>query len=174
MNQPRRAIPTRRMKFEEFSGLDQAHWQHKALNPYLKPLWLRVMFAAGGWSNLIGHAEFTPSTGGLSLLEILSTPDKVTGRPTPVSRSHANNAIAQAVQRGLVGEGSTPECLIAPPWLDKPGGVRLTTRTCHTHGIRPKRVRADRAPVTKSVTQITANVTESVTERHRFNDGAAS
>src|SRR5690606_15082048 len=86
-------------------------------------------------------------------------PGTVTVSPSKDGTGETDTQPSPGDSRETVGDGQTltratplatpsnpaPECLIAPPWLDKPGGVRLTTRTCHTHGIRPKRVRADRA-----------------------------
>lgn len=47
--------------FEQWGAVDQAYMRRMALDSEVWPLRNRVMFAALGWSNLIGHAELDPA-----------------------------------------------------------------------------------------------------------------
>ena len=116
--------------FEEWGSVDQHAARRLARDPDVKPLAMRVMFAAVGWSNLIGHAEF--ASGGLAL--VLQNADPKTGEISIPSRNQVNAAIRRAEQMGLVGDESSRFCLLAPTWWEKSGGTG--GKTCNHHGIK--------------------------------------
>lgn len=110
-----------------------------ARDPEIKPLYLRVMFAAMGWSNLIGHAEF--AAGGLAM--VLQSANPKTGELSIPGRSQVDTAIRRAKELGLLGEGSSQSCLVAPDWWEKAGGKG--GRNCAHHGIGRSRRRHKRS-----------------------------
>lgn len=120
------------ISFDEWGGVDQYAARRMALDSEIKPLRIRVMFAAIGWSNLIGHAEFDPA----GLCHALQTADPKTGELHIPGRKQVSNAIREARDLGLVGAGSTVECLVAPPWWHKSGG--RGGKTCAFHRIRAR------------------------------------
>jgi len=128
------------ISFEEWGGVDQQQARHMARDPDVKPLYLRVMFAAIGWSNLIGHAEFAAS--GLAL--VLQSSDPRTGEISIPCRRQVNAAIDRARDMGLVSEGSSRFCLLAPSWWEKAGGTG--GKSCTHHGIQPRSRRDKRSP----------------------------
>lgn len=89
------------------------------------PLWLRVRYAAEGWSNRIGHAEMSKG----QLAGILGYEDRYC-RATVVAVSRA---IRQAVDKGLIDSSSGPSCLVMP-YADHQQAGR-GTRFCRLHGI---------------------------------------
>lgn len=122
--------------FEEWCASDQHRLRQMARDPELKPLHYRVMFAAEGWANLIGHAEFAP--GGLAL--VLQTANPRTGELSIPSMSRVSNAVRLAIDLGLIGKESTARCLVADPEkFAKTGGHG--GKTCRTHGMnaRPRK-----------------------------------
>lgn len=119
--------------FEEWVAVDQVAARRMARDPEVKPLWLRVMFAAMGWSNAIGHTNF--AHGGLAFVLQDNDPEK--GDLNIPRASTVAHAIAGAKQRGLIGEASDAVCLVAPDWWTKRGGRGGTS--CRHHGIRAPR-----------------------------------
>ncbi len=126
--------------FEEWVGVDQHAARLRAGDSSVKPLAVRVMFAAIGWSNLIGHAEFAAQ----GLANILLSSNPRTGELSIPSRRQVNAAIRRAEEMGLVAEGSSRFCLLAPDWWEKAGGTG--GKTCTHHGIRPRARRDKRSP----------------------------
>lgn len=118
--------------FDEWGSVDQHAARRLARDPDVKPLAARVMFAALGWSNLIGHAEF--AAGGLAM--VLQNADPQTGEMSMPSRGQVNTAIRRAEEMGMVAAGSSRHCLLAPAWWEKSGGTG--GKTCLTHGIKPR------------------------------------
>lgn len=121
--------------FEEWIGVNQAMARGMARDPEITPMKLRVMFAAIGWANLIGHAEFDPA----GLCQLLMKQDPKTGELSIPSGNSVNNIIKEARDTGLVGEGSTKRCLVAPDWWEKAGGKG--GRSCSHHRINTQRHR---------------------------------
>jgi hypothetical protein len=128
------------IRFDEWGGVDQHAARMMARDPEARPLRVRVMFAAIGWSNLIGHAEF--AAGGLAL--VLQSSDPRTGEISIPGRGQVNKAIREAEDAGYVGAGSSRHCLRAPDWWDKAGGKG--GKTCIFHGIRSRRTGTTIAP----------------------------
>lgn len=128
-----------RITFDDFAVLDLDVARRNARDPNVKPLWRRVTFAALGWANLIGHAEFNAH--GLTLDGILSNLDPLTGEVSTPPRQTVNRAIREAVDAGDLAPDSNRECLVLSPWWQKAGGK--VGRTCAHHGIfrRPHRNR---------------------------------
>ncbi len=121
--------------FDEWGGVDQLEARRMARGPETGPMSLRIMFAAIGWSNLIGHAEFAP--GGLAM--VLQTSDPQRGGLTIPTERGVNKALHEAADRGLILPDSNVRCLVAPNWWVKAGGTG--GRTCVEHRIRPARRR---------------------------------
>ncbi len=118
--------------FDEWGTVDQLAVRRMALDSDIKPLRDRVMFAALGWSNLIGHAEFDPA----GLCHALQTANPRTGELSIPGRRQVSNVIREAVEQGYLGRGSSIECLIAPPWWQKSGGTG--GKSCGYHRIRAR------------------------------------
>lgn len=122
--------------FEEWAAINQAEARRRARDPEMKPLRYRIEYAAMGWANLIGHAEFAPG----ALAVILQSHNPQTGALSIPSMSAVSNAIREAKDAGLVAAQSTAQCLVAPSeWLAKKGGHGGTS--CRVHGIRARRRR---------------------------------
>lgn len=126
--------------FDQYGAVDQVHARQMARDPDVKPLYLRVMFAAIGWSNLIGHAEFAQS----GLAVVLQTNDPRTGELSIPSARQVNAAIERAREMTLVSDTSSRFCLVAPPWWHKAGGKG--GRSCTYHGIKSRAYRDKRSP----------------------------
>lgn len=140
-------MSTTRIPFDEWGAIDQHAAQRMARDPELKPLHYRVMFAALGWANLIGHAEFAP--GGLAM--VLQSNDPRTGEMSMPNRQQIANVIRKAKSMDLLGQESSFRCLVAPDWWEKAGGTG--GRTCAHHGIGRKRRRRSVAPTAKRHTR---------------------
>lgn len=132
----------RGVPFDEWGAVDQHSARRLARDPEVKPLYLRVVFAAFGWSNLIGHAEF--AVGGLAL--VLGSSDPVTGEISIPSRSQVNAAIKRAKEMNLIHEQSDFRCLVSPTWWEKAGGKG--GKTCAHHRIRSRSNRHKRSVTT--------------------------
>jgi len=130
-----RGVSTNKIPFEQFVNIDQHFARLLARDPEVKPLYLRVMFAAMGYANLIGHAEF--AAGGLGL--VLQSSDPKTGELSIPDRNQINSAIRRAEGMRLVTEGSSRFCLLAPHWWAKSGGDG--GKTCNHHGVYSNRSR---------------------------------
>jgi hypothetical protein len=123
------------ISFEEFGSVDQHFARGMARDSEITPMRLRVMFAALGWSNLIGHAEFDPA----GLCQVLMKQDPRTGELSIPSGNHVTNVIKEARDMGLIGKGSSMRCLVAPAWWQKAGGKG--GKTCNHHKINTQRHR---------------------------------
>lgn len=152
--------------FEEWNANNQHESRRLARDPEVKPLHLRVMFAAEGWANLIGHAEF--SHGGLAL--VLQSTDPQTGEIHIPSRSQVGAAIRRAIEMRLIEDGSTIRCLMPNVNRFHKSGGR-GGKTCQHHGIDGRKRRrnvptipapADTSPVSPSL----RNDTPPVSPRH--------
>ncbi|MGV9212575.1 hypothetical protein ACTFTM_12020 [Micromonospora sp. RB23] len=89
------------------------------------PLWLRVRYAAEGWSNRIGHAEMSKG----QLAGILGYED----RYCRATVSAVSRAVSQAIGKGLLDPSSGPSCLVMP-YADHQQAGR-GTRFCREHRI---------------------------------------
>ncbi len=85
----------------------------------------RVYFAALGWANRIGHAQF----GEGALGRILSDESG-----NPLAAPSVSNAIDRAKKRGLIGSESGTRCLVLGSWQFQKAG--LGSGSCLTHGLR--------------------------------------
>ncbi len=130
-------------------------------DPDTGPLFVRVMFAALGWSNLIGHAEF-PAPGGLAIL--LQSSDPRTGELSIPNHNQVNTAIRRAEAAGLVAEGSSLVSPLTAAWWEKAGGKG--GRTCGHHRIHRSAARHTRS-VNESGKRHTRSVTATHEECHR-------
>lgn len=151
----------RGVDYDEWVALDQAAARRLARDPDVRPMWLRIMFAAIGWANLIGHTNF--AHGGLAL--VLQSSDPKTGELHIPSASQVANAIKAARDRGLIGNRSDAVCLVAPDWWLKAGGKG--GKSCQHHKVRaPRRAAARAAEFTKSVNDEAADFTRNVKQLH--------
>ncbi len=86
----------------------QAAWHNDALNPRF-PLPLRVAFLAYGTHRTNGHAVFKQN----EIATVIGHLDE-DGHPIPADRRTVYRAIQQAVDYGLLAEGSRALCLVVP------------------------------------------------------------
>lgn len=87
------------------------------------PLWMRIYFAAVGWGNQLGHAEF--SEGELA---------KVLGQSgNKYASQNVYRAVQTAVRYGLVQDGSGVRCLILPGHHFQQG---MGATVCRWHGAK--------------------------------------
>lgn len=115
----------------------QAAWHEDALNPRF-PLPLRVAFLAYGTHKANGHAVFKQG----EISKVLSRLDD-DGSPVPADRRTVWRAIQQAVEYGLLAQGSRTLCLIVPGHRIA-GGMGEETAPCPRHSARlQRRRRAD-------------------------------
>jgi hypothetical protein len=84
----------------------------------------RVHFAALGWANQIGHAEFAEGE-----LNRLLAKDA-----DPLSRQSVHGAISRAKKLGLVHSDSGNQCLVLGQWHFQKAWHG--TKRCRVHGIR--------------------------------------
>jgi hypothetical protein len=89
------------------------------------PLAYRVYFAALGWANRIGHAEF----GQGALGRVLANADSQALKPGSVT-----NAVNRAKVLGLIASTSRTACLALGDWQFQKDGRGSVD--CRTHGIR--------------------------------------
>lgn len=117
------------VSFEAWCAVDQHVARGMARDSDITPMRIRVMFAALGWANLIGHAEFDPA----GLCHLLMKADPKTGALSIPSSNQVSNVIKEARDMGLIGENSSIKCLVAPAWWEKAGGKG--GKTCNHHRI---------------------------------------
>lgn len=144
------------ISFDQWGSVDQHYARLLARDPDVKPLALRVMFAALGWSNLIGHAEF--AQGGLAM--VLQSSDPRTGELSIPSRGQVNTAIRRAEAMGLVAAESSRQCLLTPAWWEKSGGRGGKSCTFHNIRTRPERHKRSAAEPAKRHTRSAAPAQE--------------
>lgn len=113
----------------------QEPWHDDALNPRF-PLPLRVAFLAYGTHRANGHAKFKQG----EIAKVLGHLDDE-GHPVPADRRTVWRAIQQAVEYGLLAEGSKALCLVVPSHRIA-GGIGDEHAPCPRH---PKRLNRGRA-----------------------------
>ena len=134
--------------FEEFYASNQQEARRLARDPDVKPLYIRVMFAAQGWANLIGHAEF--ALGGLA--GVLQSSNPKTGEIHIPSRQQVTNEIKRAVDMGLIDELSSIRCLVPNRELFAKSGGK-GGKTCRHHRIRAEKRASTDTPEVSLVLQ---------------------
>ena len=107
-----------------WAAVSQFDCRRKAKTDATGPLWLRVYFAAVGWTNRVGHAEFAKG----ALADVLG----VSGKPH--AAQDVQKAIRAAKQHGLIGQESGARCLVLPRFHVQKEG--LGTGSCQVHGLR--------------------------------------
>jgi hypothetical protein len=107
-----------------WGAVSQTEYQRLAKD-HRHPLAYRVHFAALGWANRIGHAEFVAG----DLASLLAVREGV-----PLGASSVSRAIAKARSLDLVGRDSGVRCLTLPPHHFQKAA--RGTNSCRTHGIR--------------------------------------
>ncbi|MFB7027824.1 MULTISPECIES: hypothetical protein [unclassified Streptomyces] len=116
-----------RMPFQfegDFAAVSQEEYKRRAQDPRFEYRH-RVEYAAMGWTNQIGHAEFPPG----ELNKILA--DK---HGTVPSKDAVNNHVRRAKEWGLIEPESNRRCLVLPEYRFQKG---IGDRMCDEHGIRP-------------------------------------
>src|SRR4051794_14047638 len=93
--------------FENWGAVNQDEAQRLARNADLAPLALRLFFAAVGWANRTGHAEFASG----DLADILGSHSPC-GAWRPLSRQQVSSVIARARDLGLLHPHSKARCLM--------------------------------------------------------------
>jgi hypothetical protein len=112
----------------------QAPWHEDALNPRF-PLALRVAFLAYGTHTANGHARFKQG----EIATVLGHLDE-NGHPEPADRRTVHRAIRQAVEYGLLAEGSKALCLLVPSHRIV-GGMGDEDAPCDRHPSARQRAR---------------------------------
>ncbi|MDT0451275.1 hypothetical protein [Streptomyces hesseae] len=108
----------------DFAAVAQEEYKRRARDPRFDYRH-RVEYAAMGWANQIGHAEFPPG----ELNKILADKDG-----TVPSKDAVNNHVRRAKDWDLVETESNRRCLVLPEDRFQKG---IGDRTCDEHGIRP-------------------------------------
>jgi hypothetical protein len=108
-----------------WSALSVTEYRRMARDPR-HMLVYRVHFAAIGWANLIGHAEFGPGE--------LSQHLKDEGGK-PLNATSLSRVIRQARDLDLVAPSSRARCLVLGHHVFQK--ERFGTRYCKTHGVKP-------------------------------------
>lgn len=124
-----KGLPVGRMpiQFEgDYIAVSQEEYKRRARDPRFDYAH-RVEYAAMGWANQIGHAEFP--TGKLN--EVLA--DK-NGKPLSVNA--LNNHIRKAKALGLVEPESNRRCLVLPECRVQKG---IGGKFCEEHRVYPAR-----------------------------------
>lgn len=104
-----------------WGGIHQPEYRRLAKDEKTGPRYTRVHFAALGYANQIGHAEFGPG-------ELAQVLDIGHGRQADIA---ANKAVIQAKNAGLVAPESGLRCLVLPHYMFQTG---KGTVECHWHG----------------------------------------
>ncbi|WBC06770.1 hypothetical protein [Micromonospora sp. WMMA1947] len=121
---------------EQFLMLSIDMCEELAANVAVRPLYVRLVFAAYARVNDIGHAEFEPG----EMLHVLGDVDHDRVL-TPASRQTLYSALQQAEAFGMVLPGSGLRCVLLPVGVRRGG----TGRDCHWHKVgldrRRRRVR---------------------------------
>lgn len=107
-----------------WSAVSQLDCRRRAKDSNSGPSWVRVYFAAVGWTNRVGHAEFAQG----ELARVLG----VSGRPH--AAQDVQKAIRAAKRYGLILPESGARCLVlARTHCQKEG---LGGGSCRVHGVR--------------------------------------
>jgi hypothetical protein len=107
----------------------QGPWHNDALTPRF-PLPLRVAFLAYGTHHANGHAKFKQG----EIAKVLARLDEA-GHPVPADRRTVYRAIQQAIEYGLLAEGSKALCLVVPSHRIA-GGMGDEKAPCERHPRR--------------------------------------
>jgi hypothetical protein len=122
---PDRKAPTR--THNTWTRHYQIVWENRA-HDYSLPLWLRLACIAYARHEANGHANF--KRGQLSW--ILGTPPKGDQPFKRVDRWTLSNALALAIRREWIADGSCTECLVVPGHaIEGPDGD--ATKPCTVH-----------------------------------------
>ncbi|MEV2238788.1 hypothetical protein [Micromonospora sp. NPDC049891] len=111
---------------EDFFMLDTEMCEGFADNATIKPLYVRLVFAAYARANDIGHAEFEP--GELSRILGEALPD---GELILASRQTVYSALQQAEEFGMILPGSGVRCIVLPNGFRRGG----RDRKCFWHKV---------------------------------------
>ncbi|MGA5217330.1 hypothetical protein ACPCAE_14805 [Streptomyces cinereoruber] len=90
----------------------------------MRPLALRVYFAAVGWGNRLGHAEFAEG----ALASILGA------EGAPLTKQAVQKGVTAAKALGLVAGDSGARCLVLPQQHFQKSGAG--SASCRVHALR--------------------------------------
>ncbi|MEU2853446.1 hypothetical protein [Streptomyces syringium] len=116
-----------RMPFQfegDFAAVSQEEYKRRARDPRFEYRH-RIEYAAMGWANQIGHAEFPPG----ELNKIMADKDGVVP-----SKDALNHHVRRAKEWGMIEPQSNRRCLVLPEYRFQKG---IGDATCDEHGIRP-------------------------------------
>lgn len=108
-----------------WGAISQKDCRAKARDPLIKPLAVRVYFAALGWGNQVGHAEFAEG----ALASILAVANGQT-----LTRQAVQKGIASAKGMALIAPESGARCLVLPRHHFQKSG--LGSGSCRVHALR--------------------------------------
>lgn len=108
-----------------WGAISQLDCRAKARNPHVKPLALRVYFAALGWSNQLGHAEFAEG----ALASILAGENGQV-----LTRQAVQKGMAAARAMSLIAPESGARCLVLPGYHFQKSG--MGSASCRVHALR--------------------------------------
>ncbi|MCM2390329.1 hypothetical protein [Streptomyces albipurpureus] len=108
----------------DYAAVSQDEYKRRARDPRFQYPH-RIEYAAIGWANVLGHAEFPPG----ELNKIMA--DKSGKIP---SKDALNLHVGRAKEWGLVEAESNRRCLVLPMHRFQKG---IGDETCDEHGIRP-------------------------------------
>jgi hypothetical protein len=107
-----------------WGAVSQLDCRAKARDPRIRPLAFRVYFAAIGWGNRLGHAEFAEG----ALASILGA------EGTPLTKQAVQKGVTAAKALGLVAADSGARCLVLPQQHFQKNGAG--SASCRVHALR--------------------------------------
>lgn len=108
-----------------WGAISQLDCRAKARNPLIKPLALRVYFAALGWGNQVGHAEFAEG----ALASLLAGENG-----QALTRQAVQKGMTAAKAMALIAPESGARCLVLPGHHFQKNG--LGSASCRVHSLR--------------------------------------
>ncbi|MFE9206215.1 hypothetical protein [Micromonospora sp. NPDC007230] len=111
---------------EQFLMLGIEMCDELAVNPAIRPLYVRLVFGAYARANDIGHAEFDPGEMSRVLGDVTQQ-----GELIPANRQTLYSALRQAESFGMILPGSGVRCVVLPTGFRRGGAGR----SCHWHKV---------------------------------------
>lgn len=108
-----------------WGAISQLDCRAKARDHRIRPLAFRVYFAALGWGNKVGHAEFAEG----ALASILGPQDG-----PPLTKQAVQKGITAAKSMALIAPESGARCLVLPGQHFQKNG--LGSASCRVHAYR--------------------------------------
>lgn len=146
----------RHADWTDFEIVRQAHWLAMAKDPEVRPLALRVKFAAHARHRRNGHAEFRRG----ELRQLLVSVDTKTGELRPANSAVLSRAIQFAIRKTWISPLSDVRCLVVLPEFVSGGAFGGENDRCRTHDSLITTVNDRPARCPSQSTQLTATVNE--------------